>query len=228
MRHIKRILVLGVFGLLIGMPGHAQCATSQDGAVNCFVNNGVSTGLLIVPTGMTMTQYQAYGVAISKVLQTPSAAVFLLGMAGATSDAIPPLNVDGTPNQPAQDAFVNAIITAGLNDSIIKLPLETTSPQLQQFARELTAGMMGNGGVTISPGAFLRALDGYILAATLRTGTVDWLQVTTSITSLVSAMQTAGLIKLPASTTISNVLQFALDTASAIETYKLATGKAHL
>jgi hypothetical protein len=233
MRRIKRIVITGVFvsifGLLMSQPGIAQsCTGNQDDAVDCFIRNAVSTRLLVIPKGMTMTQFKSYGVAISKVLQSPPAAVFLLGMAGAIADAIPPSNLDGTVNQAAQDAFVNAIITAGLRDGIINLPVETTSAQLEQFARELTAGMTSNGGVSISPGAFLRVLDVYIVAATPLSGPVNWSQVTTNINILVSGLQTAGLIRLPASVTLSSIEQFALDTANAIEVYKLATGKAHL
>jgi hypothetical protein len=233
MRHIKRIVItgvfVGVFGLLISQPGRAQsCTGNQDAAVDCFIKNGVSTGLLVVPKGMNSTQYRSYGVAISKILQTPSAAVFLLGMAGAIADAIPPTNANGTANEPARDVFVNAIVAAGMKGGIIKLPAETTSAQLQEFARDLTAAMASNGGVSISPGSLLRALDGYIVAATQSTGTVNWTQVTASISSLVAALQTTGLIRLPSSVTISNAQQFALDTANAIEVYKLATGRARL
>jgi hypothetical protein len=233
MRHIKRFVLAGVFicifGLLISQPGSAQsCTGNQDEAVDCFIKNAVSTRLLVIPSGMSLTQYKSYGVAVSKVLQTPSAAVFLLGMTGAIADAMPPTNANGTANQAAQDAFVNTIITAGLRDGIITLPAETTSAQLQLFARELTAAMTSNGGVTISPGAFLRVLDVYVVAATPLSGPVNWLQVTTNINILVSGLQTAGLIRLPAGLTISNVEQFAFDTANAIEAYKLATGKAHL
>jgi hypothetical protein len=234
MPHIKRVLAMGVsvgvFALLICAPGQAQrqCSGSQDQAVDCFVNNAVSTGLLAVPSGMTLSQYKSYGVAVSKVMQAPSAAIFLLGMAGAVADAAPATNADGTANQAAQDAFVNAIIAAGLKDNIITLPAETTSTQIEMIARELTVSMAGNSGVTISPGGFLRALDGYILAATPANGTINWLQVTTNITTLVSGLQTMGLIKLPAGITAANVEQFALDTATAIVVYKTATAKAHL
>ncbi len=234
MPHMKRIILTsilaGVIALLSSIPSRAQsdCTQNQNEAVDCFVRNGVSTGLLAVPSGMTLSQYKAYGVAVSKVLQRPSAAIFLLGMAGASADAIPPTNADGSANQAAQNTFVNAIIAAGLNDNIITLPSQTTTAQLQQFASQLTASMTGNPGVTISPGGFLRALDGFILGATSSTGVVNWLQVTTNITSLVSALQTTGLIKLPSGTTLANVEQFALDTASAIVVYKTATGKANL
>lgn len=229
MRHVKKGFVLGVLGLLISTPGWAQqCTSNANAAVECFLKNGVSTGLLVLPKGMTMNQYQSYGVAVSKVLQSPSAAIFLLGMAGAASDAIPPTNANGTPNQAAQDGYVDAIVAAGLKDEIIQLPPQTTSSQLEQFARELTAGMTGNPGVTISPGAFLRTIDGFIVASTSSSGTVNWVQVTSNITSLVGVLQTAGLVKLPASITIANVEQFALDVATAIEQYKQTTGKAHL
>jgi len=184
--------------------------------------------LMIPPKGMTISQFKAYGVAVSKVVQSPSAMVFLLGMAGATADAVPPTNADGTANQAAQDAFVNAVVSAGLNDGIIALPPETTPAQLEQFARDLTAGMAANSGVTISPGAFLRALDGYIVAATLSNGTVNWQQVGTSISNLLGALAAAGLMKLPANITISNIQQFALGTAAGIQQYKQATGRANL
>jgi hypothetical protein len=232
MRAIKRVLVIGVFvgviGLLMSVSGQAQCTQNQNEAVDCFIKNGVSTGLLALPKGMTMSQYEAYGVSVSKVLQSPPTAIFLLGMASAAADAIPPTNADGTENLAAQNAFVNAIIAAGLKEDIITLPAQTTSAQIEEFARELTLGMAGNAGVSISPGAFLRALDGYVLAATSSSGTVNWLQVTTSIASLVSALQTTGLMKLPSTITAANVQQFALDTANAIVAYKVATGKAHL
>jgi hypothetical protein len=232
MRNIKRILTICVFvaaiGLLTSVSGHAQCTQNQNEAVDCFVKNGVSTGLLVVPKGMTMSQYEAYGVSVSKVLQSPSTAIFVLGMASAAADAIPPTNANGTENLAAQNIFVNSIIAAGLKDDIIALPAQTTSTQMEEFARDLTLGMAGNAGVTISPGAILRALDGYILAATSSSGTVNWLQVTTSIASLVSALQTTGLMKLPATITVANIQQFALDTANAIVVYKQATGKGHL
>jgi hypothetical protein len=235
MRTINRILVISVFvgtiALLFSAPSRAQqrqqCSGSQDQAVDCFVSNGVTTGLLAVPSGMSLSQYKSYGVAVSKVMQSPSAAVFLLGMAGAAADAIPPTNADGSSNQAAQDTLVNAIITAGLNDNIITLPSETTATQFQQIARSLTQGMTGNPGVTISPGGFLRGLDGYTIAATSG-GTINWLAVTSSISGLVNMLQTTGLIKLPPGTTLANVQQFALDTASAIVVYKTATNKAHL
>jgi hypothetical protein len=233
MSHIKRVLAMGVsvavFVLLTCASGQAQgCAGNQNEAVDCFVKNAVTTGLLALPSGMTMAQYKSYGVAISKIMQTPSAAIFLLGMAGAAADAAPPVNFNGVANQAAQDAFVNAIVAAGLNDGVIALPAGTTSAQLEMFARELTVSMAGSSGVTISPGGFLRMLDGYIVAATQTNGTINWTQVTTNIATLVTALETTGLIKLPAPVTVANVEQFALDAANAIVAYKTATGKAHL
>jgi hypothetical protein len=232
MRHIKRILVMGVFvgvlGLLTGVASHAQCTQNQNQAVDCFIKNGVSTGLLALPPGMTMSQYESYGVSVSKIMQSPSLAVFLLGVAGATADAIPPADANGTADQVAQNMFLYGILGAAMKDGIITLPAQTTSEQLVQFTRELAAGISENSGVTISAGAFLRALDGYIIAATSSSGVVNWSQVTASVASLTSALQSAGLIKLPANITLAHVQQFALDTANAIVAYEVATGRAHL
>jgi hypothetical protein len=235
MRLINRILSINLFAVVIALmvsaPGYAQqrsnCTGNADLAVDCFVSNGVSVGLLEVPSGMTLGQYKSYGVAVSKVMQTPSAAVFLLGMAAAAADAAPGKNLDGTLNQAAQDTLVNAIISAGLNNNIIALPAESTTSQVQQIARSITQGMSGNPGVMISPGAFLRLLDGYTTAATSG-GVINWAAVTTNISGLVNMLQTTGLIKLPTGITLANVQQFAVDTAHGIVAYKTATNKLSL
>lgn len=64
-------------GLLIAflvavLPGRAQtnCASNQGAAVECFVGNAVKTQLATVPAGMTLAEYEAYGVAVSRILQT--------------------------------------------------------------------------------------------------------------------------------------------------------------
>jgi hypothetical protein len=235
MRYTNRILAMSLiaamFALMVSAPGHAQqrqqCTGNSDQAVNCFVSNGVSVGLLELPSGMTLTQYKSYGVAVSKVMQTPSAAVFLLGMAAAAADAGPATNVDGSANQSAQDNLVNAIVSAGLNNSIITLPSEATVAQVQQIARSITQGMTGNPGVMISPGAFLRTLDAYTISATSG-GVTNWTAVTANISGLVNMLQATGLIKLPAGITLANVQQFAIDTAHGIVAYKTATNKPNL
>jgi hypothetical protein len=204
-----------------------QCNSSQSAAVQCFVKNAVNTGLATLPPGMTLTQFQAYGVTVSTIVQNPTLVVFLMGMTAAAADALPPTNADATANQAAQDNAVNSIVDAGLNTGLISLPANTNASQLKLLARELTASINQNAGVVISPGALLRVLDSYLTSST-SAGTIDWAQVSTDISTLVDGLVSAGLLKLPANLSASNVKQFAYSMAVAIENYKLATGKATL
>ncbi len=228
----KQRLVWACLGLLTAaLPLRAQtgCTASPDAAVRCFARNAVYTGLVNVPAGMTLTDYKNYGVAVSKIIQTPSTLVFLLGTMGAVADALPPSNADGvTPNQAAQDAAVSAIIDAALNDGLIPLPLGATADQLKMFARDISSAMAQNDGVSFAPGAFLRLLDAYLLNATQADGNVDWSQVATNVSGLVDALVASGMLKLPAGASADNLKQFAYDVVVAIGDYKLATGKISL
>ena len=217
--------------LLVVVPAQAQkgvCTLSPNAAVDCFVRNGVSTGLLAVPPGMNLAQYRAYGIAVSNVLQTPSTALFLLGTSGAVADAMPPANADGSPNQAAQEAAVNAIVDSALRNGLITLPQGVTGDQLKLFARNLCAAMPQNNGVNLSPGALLRLLDSFVVSATGAGGTVGWVQVSSSISPVVDGLISSGLLKLPAGVTANNVKQFALDVAMTIQDYKIATGRTKL
>jgi hypothetical protein len=239
MKSIKAALILGAIALLAGipaaaqMPSQLQCTGSQDAAVQCFVTNAVSTRLASIPSGMTLAQYQAYGVAVSKTFQTPTLLVFLIGMTSAVADALPPTNAQGNSDQSAQETAVNAVVAAGLKDKLFALPSEVSLTQLQQIAREMTGQVAQNSGLVISPGALLRTLDSYIVSATsTSSGTaaaaVNWLEVTTGLSTLVDNLMSTGLMKLPTGITLSDVKQFALDVCTAIEQYKQATQKAHL
>ena len=96
------------------------------------------------------------------------------------------------------------------------------------FAHDVCMAMMQNNGVSVSPGAILRFLDLFLVSATLSDGTIDWNKVNASVSSLVDALTSSGLLKLPAGATTSNVKQFAMDVAKIIQDYKAATGKARL
>jgi hypothetical protein len=239
MKSIKAALILGAIALLAGipaaaqMPSQLQCTGSQDAAVQCFVTNAVSTRLASIPSGMTLAQYQAYGVAVSKTFQTPTLLVFLIGMTSAVADALPPTNAQGNSDQSAQETAVNAVVAAGLKDKLFALPSEVSLTQLQQIAREMTGQVAQNSGLVISPGALLRTLDSYIVSATSASSgaaaaAVNWLEVTTGLSTLVDNLMSTGLMKLPTGITSSDVKQFALDVCTAIEQYKQATQKAHL
>jgi hypothetical protein len=230
MRFSTQIWILGAVIILAGFPhaGWAQCTSSQDAAVTCFVKNAVSTGLATVPPGMNQTNYRAYGVAVSKFVQNPTTVAVLFGLSSATADALPPADANGTLDQAAQDNAINALVDAALKDGLITLPSGTTADQLKQMARDMTAALAQNTGVSISPGMVLRTLDSYLVSATSLTGEVDWLQVTSGVSNLVNNLLASGLMKLPTGITASNVTQFAVDAASAIQQYKKTTAKARI
>src|SRR5712692_4739813 len=219
--------------LAASVPAQGQttttCTASPDAAVRCFVRNAVYAGMASVPAGMTLTQYKAYGVSVSNIVQNPPTLVFVLGMMGAVSDALPGINADGgTPNAAAQDAAISAIIDAALNDGLIALPAETTADQLKMFAHDVCGAMAANAGVTISPGALLRFLDSYLVTAMAADGTVVWPQVQAGISSFVDGLVNSGLVNLPAGLTSDNVKSFAYDVTLAIQGYKDTTGRIQL
>jgi hypothetical protein len=229
----KQGLVWGCLGLLlaVALPVRAQtgCTASPDAAVQCFVRDAVYSGLVSLPPGMTMFDYKAYGVAVSNIVQTPSTVVFLLGTMSAVADAMPATDADGvTPDQWAQDAAVDAIVDAALNDGLIALPANTTADQLKMFAHDVGSVMAQNNGVGVAPGALLRVLDSYLFNALQADGTTDWNLVQTNLSSLVDGLVGGGLVKLPGGVLPDNVKQFAFDLAVAINNYKLATGRASL
>ncbi len=207
--------------------GQANCTSSQTAAVQCFVNYAVKTNLATPPAGMTLPEYRAYGVAVSKILQSNHTCYMLLGIMSAIADAMPPTNAGGKLNQSAQDEAVDAFVDAGLNSFLIALPPETTTAQLKQFARDVTDAMEDNDSVTLSPGAPLRVLDSYIVTAT-KSGSVNWIQVDNSISSAIDSLEKNGLLKIPSTVKSIQVKQFAYEAAKAIYKYKATTGRMHL
>jgi len=228
-RIVVSVILLG--GLLTVLPGTVQaqrCDRTADAAVACFAKNATATGLVIVPPGMSVGDYTKYAVAVSHVLQTPTATVFLMGISGAVADALPPTNTDGTPNQSAQNAAVNAILDAALRDGMVALPDGASSDQLKLMARQFTGAMAENSGVTISPGAVLKVLDSYVVASTSSTGSVDWPTVTSGISAMVDGLISAGMLKLPSGIVAGNVKQFAIDVSHVLYDYRQVTQKARL
>ena len=81
-------------------PAHAQsnsnvCGASQSLAVKCYIRYALETSTLNVPVGMSVQQYQAYGVAVLRILQSGHTYFMVLGASAAISDAMPPGNTDG-------------------------------------------------------------------------------------------------------------------------------------
>lgn len=218
---------LAAAGSLSPATGAQGCNSSQDAAVECFVNSAVRTNLTSLRYGMNMTEFKAYGVAVSKILQSSETPVILGGVAAAVADAMPPTNANGSSNTAAQQAAIAAIVNAEIANGIVTLPAETTQQDLIWFTQDLADNMSQTGGIVMSPGLALRVLDTYITSATTN-GTVNWTQVNTNIAGLVNSLQSAGLLRLPANIKTTQLTAFAQSVAKAIYTYTQATGRTSL
>jgi hypothetical protein len=204
-----------------------NCVASQDAAVNCFVGYAVKTDLTSLRYGMNMSQFKAYGVAISKIMQAQQDYLVLAGMASAIADAMPPTNANGSGNASAQQAAVNAIVHAEVLRGLVALPAEVNEQQANYFSLDLVASMNKTKGIMLSPGFLLRVTDSYIVSATSG-GVVNWTQVNSQLAIMVSGLSSAGLLKLPVSVTLANAQAFAQDLAQAIYAYKQATDRPSL
>jgi hypothetical protein len=201
------------------------CTTSQSMAVKCYVRNAIETSTVNVPAGMSTQQYQSYGAAVLRILQSGHTYFMVLGAAAAISDAMPPGNSDGSANQAAQDAAVNSIVDVALTNGLITLPSSVTESQVQEFARDTTDKMDANDGPSFSPGGVLRLIDSYVVTYTDSNGNVDWTSVSSALNTAVSNMISSGIIKIPSAMSAAQMGQFAIGVAQAIETYKAATNK---
>lgn len=204
-----------------------SCEASQDAAVQCFVSAALKTNLTSLRYGMTLTQFQAYGVAISKILQARQTYLVLAGMSSAVADAMPPANADGSPNLAAQQAANTFIVAAEIASGIVALPAETTQQHLIWFTWDLTNGMNQSAGILLTPGFLLRTIDTYVVNATTG-GVVNWTQVNANLAKLVTNLQNAAILKLPANITTTQAITFAQSLAQIIYTYKTTTGRATL
>lgn len=217
----------------VALPANAQnngnfCASSQTMAVKCYVRNALETSTVYLPSAMTTQQYQAYGVAILRILQSGHTYFMVLSASAAISDAMPATNGDGSANQGAQDAAVNSIVDAALTNGLITLPSNVTEAQVQEFARDTTDKMDSNDGPSFSPGGVLRLIDSYLVTYTDSNGNVNWASVNSALNTAMTNMISSGMVKIPASMTASQMSQFAVGVAQAIETYKIATNRKSL
>jgi hypothetical protein len=208
-------------------PVKAQCASTQDQAVQCFVSDAVKTKLLTVHFGMTAKQFQAYGVSVSKILQDQQTYMVLLGLTGAISDAMPATNANGTVNLAAQQAAISSIVSAAVSDGLITIPAETTQQDLVWLSEDLVTAMTGGNGSLLSPGTLLRVVDSYVVTATAN-GSVNWSNVNLSLANMISSLSATGLLKLPATITLTQADTFAESLAQTIYAYKRATARTTL
>ena len=229
--NLKNIVLAGVCLLLVSAapPLRAQsgCASAPDAAVQCFVANAVHSNLVNLQYGMTMSKFKAYGVSVSKIVQQQPTALAVVGLASAVADALPPTNSDGSVNAAAQTAAVNSIVDAAIADDIITVPAEATSQDLKWFSLDLVSAMNTNNGILLSPGTMLRVVDSFVVTATT-SGTVNWTQANSGIATMITNLATAGLLKLPATITTAQAIQFAQSLAQVTHTYRTATGRTSL
>jgi hypothetical protein len=204
-----------------------NCSSAPDAAVDCFVADAVRAKLLTLQYGMTMTQFKAYGVSVSKIVQSPQASLAAVALASAVADAMPATNASGSANAAAQTAAVNSIVAAAIKDGFIVLPAETSQQDAEWFVQDLVNAMDSPSGVMMSPGTMLRVIDSYVVSATTA-GTVNWTAADASIATMMQNLSTSGLLKLPASVTSANATAFAQSLAQTIATYKSVTGRSSL
>jgi hypothetical protein len=228
-RLIVALVCLAVFEFIPVISTSAQCTSSQDAAVDCFVNNAVKTGLTSPRYGMNLSQFRAYGVSVSKILETQDTYLVLVGTASAIADAMPPTNTDGSANAAAQQSAVSSIVGAMLSSDLATLPQETTPTDLQYFSMDLVNAMNTSGGYLqlLTPGISLRVIDSYVVTGTTN-GAVNWASVDASLSTAINNLITSGLIKLPSGVSLVQVNSFVDSVAQAIWNYKQATGRAHL
>jgi hypothetical protein len=204
-----------------------NCEASQSAAVDCFVGYAVKTDLTSLRYGMNMTQFKAYGVAVSRILQAEQDYLVLAGMASAVADAMPPTNASGSQNASAQQTAMDSIVQAEISCGLVALPAQVSQQQAQYFSLDLVGSMNSSGGIMLSPGFLLRVIDSYIVSGT-SSGAVNWTQVNSQLATMVSALSSSGLLKLPVSVPLASAQTFAQELARTIYAYKQATGRTSL
>ncbi|MGA9570616.1 MAG: hypothetical protein WBS17_11045 [Candidatus Acidiferrales bacterium] len=230
--NVCKSLFAGVFllGAVLAAPrAHSQstptnCKASQQAAVECFVADAVATNLTKPRYGMTLAEFESYGVAVSLILKTQRTYVVLVGISSAVADAMPPTNADGTPNQAAQDNAIMATISAANQDGFTSPPAGTSLLDLEHFSMDIVDAMNNNNGALelLTPGISLRIIDSYVITATSN-GQVNWSEVDANLSTVVAKYINAGLIKIPPGMFSYGITSFVNSLAQIIQTYKVAT-----
>jgi hypothetical protein len=211
-------------------PAAAQnCTASQDAAVHCFVANAATTALSKPRYGMTLAEFEAYGVAVSHILQTHHTYLMLVGASSAIADAMPPTNANGTANQAAQDLAVTQITSAAVQTGMANTSPDATLQQLEWFSLDLTSAMNDNDSVMgmLTPGVSLRIIDSYIVTETTN-NTVNWTAVDSSLGTAVNNFISSGMLKVPAPMTTAELVTFTEKLAHIIYDYRVSTGRKSL
>jgi hypothetical protein len=222
-------LVFFVVGMAVASrPAAAQsnCTASQQAAVRCFVANAVATDITRPRYGMTLAQFEAYGVAVSEILRTNHTYLVIVGASSAIADAMPPTNANGSADQAAQDLAATQIVSAAVSNGLANVTKATTLQDLQWFSLDVTSAMNDNNGVMamLTPGVSLRIIDSYVVTGTTN-GTVNWTAVDASLSTGLDNFIASGMMKIPAPMTTAQLKSFVIALAHVIWDYKVATGR---
>jgi hypothetical protein len=203
-----------------------SCTSSQQAAIECFVANAVATHLTQPRYGMTLAQFEAYGVAVNNILQTHHTYLMLVGVSSAIADAMPPKNANGSANQSAQDLAVTQIVSGAVSNHLANTSTGVTLQDMEWFSLDVTNAMNDNDGVMamLTPGLSLRLIDSYILTGTTN-GTVNWTTVNASLSTAIDNFVASGMMKVTPPMTTTELKSFADTLAHVIANYKVATGR---
>ena len=221
------------FGAALAQPALAQpatgCTSSQAAVVQCFVSNAVATKMTVPRYGMTLAQFQTYGVAVSQILQTHHTYLVLVSLSGAVADAMPPTNANGSANQAAQDLAVTQSVSAATTPGLVHVATGFTLQDCQWFALDVTGMMNNNNGymTLLTPGVSLRLIDSYVVTSTSN-GVVNWNLVNSGLSKAINNLIATGLVKVPAGVSTTNLTAFVETLAHIIDDYKVATGRKSL
>jgi hypothetical protein len=226
------IVLMCLAGCAISAPAAraaTNCTSSQQAAVECFVAHAVATDLTKPRYGMTLAEFESYGVAVSEILQTHKTYLVLVGLSSAVADAMPPTDAHGFANLSAQRQALTEIVAAANTARLLSIPAKTTLEEMEWFAFDVSGAMNDSDGVLqlLTPGVALRMIDSYVVTATSN-GAVSWTEVETNLTKAVNSLVNAGLIKIPEGMTRAEVIAFANAIAHIIHSYKAATGRTAL
>ena len=231
--HLSNKLFAGIFLVLaVGAVSNSaaaqttNCTSSQQAAIQCFVSNAVTTKLTHTRYGMTLPQFEAYGVAVNDILQMHRTYLMLVGESSAIADAMPPTNASGTANQAAQDLAVTQFVNAAIATQMAHTSATVTQQDLDWFSLDITNAMNDNQGLMtmLTPGVSLRIIDSYIVTGTTN-GTVNWTTVDASLSTAVDNFIASGMMKVPAPITTTEVKTFVTMVAHSIAEYKVSTGR---
>lgn len=204
----------------------SNCSASQSAAVECFVANAVTTDMTPLRHGMTLAQFEAYGVSVSSIMRSGHTYLVVVGLSSAIADAMPPTNADGSANTSAQGSAIGSIVSAAVSNHLANVSAGITLQDLQYFSIDVTTAMNDNNDylALLTPGVSLRMIDSYLVSSTSN-GTVSWTDVNNGLASAVKNFVQSGLMRIPPGVSEADLVAFSQSVAQAIYSYKQSTNR---